>query len=102
MNIVIALPSKPPRLNMRTLYFHLLFTDTVCPNGWMLYDEVCIKIINNYQLYYDKAQAYGCSEGQFYGKPDFGYWVNVSTKNIIGQGSHRFYLRTLNKISRQN
>ena len=42
-----------------------IFLDTVCPQDWELYDDVCLQI-NKTLMTFETAQASGCAQGYFY------------------------------------
>ena len=52
--------------------------DSVCPEGWNLFDDVCIQI-NSEQKTFDEAKSTGCKNGVFWSQPYFGLWIQVNT-----------------------
>jgi hypothetical protein len=53
-----------------------MILETICPAGWNLYQDYCVKI-NEVPMKFDDAKASGCKEGSFVEDSNFGAWAEV-------------------------
>lgn len=59
------------------VFFYLFFKDSVCPDGWLFFDDVCINITDDSVAYDDTAAA--CMMGAVYTHQFLGAWLTVSS-----------------------
>ncbi len=62
---------KNPRKQLQNF-----ISETACPFGWKLFDDVCLKV-NETLLTFDDANLKGCSLGFLYTNVNFGFFIRV-------------------------
>jgi hypothetical protein len=58
-----------------------VFSETICPEGWNLYRDSCVKI-SEQSLTYDNAKTIGCTEGVLFEDATYGFWSQVCYKKV--------------------
>ena len=59
-------------------------TDTVCPEGWYLHEDVCLQVIEK-NVTFEEAKTKGCLQGHFYSQDSFGFGTQVWELNTLKQ-----------------
>ncbi len=82
--VTLKIKTKLIRIrNKQTFHFVIFFfAETICPEGWNLFRDFCIRI-PDLQLTYDDAKVSGCTEGIFLEDTTFGFWSQVFFSNFF-------------------
>jgi hypothetical protein len=63
----------------KKLHFNTkLNSDSACPDGWNLFDDVCIQI-SSQTMTFDLAKSTGCQKGVFWSQSYLGFWMKVNS-----------------------
>ena len=68
--------SRRPNVFLSMSFSYFIIVETICPVGWNLYQDSCVKI-NDVPMKFDDAKAVGCKEGSFVEDSNFGAWAEV-------------------------
>jgi hypothetical protein len=65
-------------LSKKNPFYSKLNSDSACPEGWNLSDDVCIQI-SSQTMIFDQAKSTGCKKGVFWSQPYLGVWIKVNS-----------------------
>jgi hypothetical protein len=69
-------------MQIAILRLSIFITETICPFGWDLHRQNCLKI-SEISLTFADAKAKGCTTGTLLESTDFGFWAEVPV--YVGQ-----------------
>ena len=69
--------SKSARFYVLLILMLINKLGTVCPTGYEIYDNLCIKIEHEKKYTFDKAKKEGCTAGRIMNDTMFGFWAKV-------------------------